>query len=140
MLYRPQSRFRQYGSPHHVDIDHALENSLLLMKDFLQLAPVRELSIAEEPASYLVIPTLRMFHPEFLDGWLEPCSMTPRDATLRYSSWEGTQRSRFPIGLKNKTSWGQLELLAAPFGLSTWRDVCTNRSIILFVDNDSASC
>ena len=34
---------------------------------------------------------------------------------------------------------GQLELLAAPFAFSTWQDRIQNRSLILFIDNDSAA-
>ena len=130
-------RFRQYGSPHHVDIDHALENSLLLMKDFLRLAPVRELSIAEEPP--LILYTDASDVPPRVPRWVVGAVLyDPRDATLKYSSWE-VPREVVAHWSEKQNFMGQLELLAAPFGLSTWRDVCTNRSIILFVDNDSAS-
>ena len=41
--------------------------------------------------------------------------------------------------LPKQSYMGQLELLAAPFGLETWHSVIQNRPILLFIDNDSAA-
>ena len=62
----------------------------------------------------------------------------PLDNGLFYSTWP-VPSSLVSTWLPKKSFMGQLELLAAPFALTTWEPRITNRSILLFIDNDSAA-
>lgn len=80
-------RMRQYGAPYHTKLDHKLRASLRLMKEFLRISPVRELPFSEEPP--LLPYSDASDVPPRVPRWVVGAVLyDPRDATLRYSSWE----------------------------------------------------
>ena len=130
-------RHRQYSSAYQRSITPAIHISLQLMKQFLAHCPDRELKLSHE--SPLLMYTDASDVPGRLpQRLLGAVLFDPLDNSLSYSSWpvSDTIVSRW---LHKESYMGQLELLAAPFAFSTWRDQVRNRSIILFIDNDSAA-
>ena len=62
----------------------------------------------------------------------------PKDKSLEFSSL-AVLPGILALWLPKQNHMSQLELLAAPFAISTWKFKCSNRSILLFVDNNGAA-
>ena len=62
----------------------------------------------------------------------------PADSALEFSSWAVPQQI-LDKWLSRSNHMGQLELLAAPFALATWAARLRNRSVLMFIDNNSAA-
>jgi len=62
----------------------------------------------------------------------------PKNGSLEYSSL-AVEHDILSLWLPKQNHMSQLEFLAAPFAISTWKTKCSNRSILLFVDNNGAA-
>ena len=130
-------RHRQYSTAYQRSITPALHVSLQLMKQFLVSCPDRELKLSHE-RPLLMYTDASDVPGRFPQRLLGAVLFDPIDKSLVFSSWPVADAivSRW---LQKESYMGQLELLAAPFAFSTWQDRIQNRSLILFIDNDSAA-
>jgi hypothetical protein len=130
-------RHRQYSSAYQRAITPEIRLSLQLMKQFLRNCPDRELKLSHESPllMYTDASDVPGRSPQRLLGAV---LFDPVDRSLVFSSW-AVSDATVSQWLQKESYMGQLELLAAPFAFSTWQDRVKNRSIILFIDNDSAA-
>ena len=130
-------RHRQYSSAYQRAITPEIRLSLQLMKQFLHNCPDRELKLSHESPllMYTDASDVPGRSPQRLLGAV---LFDPLDRSLLFSSWTVSD-AIVSQWLQKESYMGQLELLAAPFAFSTWRDRIQNRSVILFIDNDSAA-
>ena len=130
-------RHRQYSSSTYRGLTPQLVASIHLMKRFLQQSPSRELRLQHKSPVLLYTDASDVpgRTPQRLMGAV---LYDPIDGSLLYSSWAVTP-SLVDRWVPKKSYMGQLELLAAPFAFSTWQDRLTNRSVLLYIDNDSAA-
>ena len=130
-------RHRQCSSAYQRAITPEIRLSLQLMKQFLRNCPDRELKLSHESPllMYTDASDVPGRSPQRLLGAV---LFDPVDRSLVFSSW-AVSDATVSQWLQKESYMGQLELLAAPFAFSTWQDRVKNRSIILFMDNDSAA-
>ena len=129
-------RQRQYSKHDKLFVTDAIRTSLLVMKELLKTSPHREIALEEVPPHILYTDASDVpgrSPQQVLGAYL----WDPLSRTQHYSS--------VPVPDKLLLAWqqrksymGQLEILAAYFGLSTWSSRLTSRKVLLFVDNDSA--
>ena len=130
-------RTRQYQSHNWISLTPALIISLKLMREFVRYCPRREIPLTSRQPALLYTDASDV--PDRDPRWIIGAVLfDPEDQQLFYSS------SSVPVECINqwlpKASYmGQLELLAAPFGLSTWESRLRDRPILLWIDNDSAA-
>ena len=130
-------RHRQYSLGTFKGITPQLRASLLLMLRFLEHSPSRELRLNHSNPILLDTDASDVpgRTPQRLVGSV---LYDPIDNALLYSSWAVSQ-ALVDRWIPKKTFMNQLELLAAPVAFTTWQDRLTNRSILLWVDNDGAA-
>ena len=133
-------RNRQYSSEDHQNLTSDIKTCLNLMKLFVQEAPARALKIENQDPP-IILYTDASDVPERGDcrwvvgGVLFDATHSPH---LEYFSWVVPQE--VILNWIPKTSYmGQLEILACPVAISTWRSRLSGRRVLLFVDNDSAA-
>ena len=130
-------RARQYSAWPQTSLTPCLRRSLRLMLLFLRFAPSREVPLHSQAPVLLYTDASDV--PERDPRWLVGAVLyDPSDHQLLYSA-ATVPPPLVHTWLPRQNYMGQLELLAAPFALSTWPDRLRSRSIILFVDNDSAA-
>ena len=130
-------RHRQYSDGDFTLLTKPIVLSLHLMKEFLQLSPARQIKLCAELPLLIYTDASDVPHrvPQHVVGAV---LFDPSDSALEFSSWN------VPIHLVEKwmprsNYMGQLELLAAPFALATWGSRFQNRSVLMFIDNNSAA-
>eukprot|EP00435_Cladocopium_sp_Y103_P034170 s309_g8.t1 len=130
-------RTRQYQTHANNKVTQDIAVSLRLMRVFLSSTPPREvpLSIGRPVIVYTDASDVPDRNPQHVLGAV---LWDPVDHLLFYSA------SKVPAEvianwIPKKSLMGQLELLAAPFALTTWRRRLTGRPIIMFIDNDGAA-
>ena len=130
-------RARQYSSYPHSNLTPALRTSLQLMLLFLQHSPSREVRSHQTPPVILYTDASDVpgRSPRFGVGAV---LYDPADEALLYSASD-VPSSVISRWLPKQSYMGQLELLAAPFALATWQSRLRSRSVLLFIDNDSAA-
>eukprot|EP00435_Cladocopium_sp_Y103_P060943 s2085_g22.t1 len=130
-------RYRQYSTRYQKNLTPEIRLSLALMKQFLHHCPDREVKLHHRKPLliYTDASDVPGRTPQRLLGAV---LFDPLDSFLSYSSWPVSEAlvSRW---LPKASFMGQLELLAAPFPLLTWRDRVTSRSILMFIDSDSSA-
>ena len=129
-------RTRQYSVQSTRAIDKSLKQSLELMLKFLDFSPSRRITSKYESPIILYTDASDVPHrePQHVVGAV---IFDPVTNLLEYSSWN-VERRILSHWLPRSNHMGQLELLAAPFAALTWASLLENRSIICFIDNDSA--
>lgn len=130
-------RQRQYSTLPFHPVSEDMEVSLRLMSAFLQSAPSRELRLRHQSPILLYTDASDVpgrSRQRLLGAFL----FDPLDQSSFYSSW-AVPPAVVDRWIPKKSQMGQLELLAAPFACTTWQDRLKNRTIILFIDNDSAA-
>eukprot|EP00435_Cladocopium_sp_Y103_P069042 s603_g32.t1 len=133
----PVPSARQYQTHANSKVTQDIAVSLRLMRVFLSSTPPREvpLSVSTPVIVYTDASDVPDRNPQHMLGAV---LWDPADHLLFYSA------SKVPTEvianwLPKKSLMGQLELLAAPFALTTWRRRLTGRPIIMFIDNDGAA-
>lgn len=128
-------RARQYQNNSFVT--PTLRTSLRLMHHFLDVSPFREVRYMNDPPIILYTDASDVPErtPRFIVGAV---LFDPFDQSLQYSAAE-VPSSTVDRWITKQSYMGQLELLACPFSLSTWKTRLASRSVLLFVDNDSAA-
>eukprot|EP00435_Cladocopium_sp_Y103_P034639 s1626_g9.t1 len=130
-------RTRQYQSHGWYGLNSNLIISLRLMREFIRLCPRREIPLISGPP--VILYTDASDVPDRSPRWIVGAVLfDPKDNTLHYSA-AAVPNLCVQQWLPKSSYMGQLELLAAPFGLSTWQHRLADRSIILWIDNDSAA-
>ena len=130
-------RHRQYQNFKFIHITREIQVSLKLMQQFLAFTPPREVRV-EFPhplIMYTDASDVPERDPRFVVG---ACLYDPMTELLYYTS-APVPPSTVETWLPKQSYMGQLELLAAPFGLSTWQQLVKHRPIIVLIDNDSAA-
>ena len=134
-------RARQYQNTDEISLTHQMRTCLNLMKIFvITKAPSRRMNLSE------VVPPIILYTdasdvPDRADGrWIVGgVLIDPLDLqTIEYFHWivppavvnQWHQRSNY---------MGQLEVLACPIALSTWKRRLFQRQVIMWIDNDSAA-
>ena len=130
-------RHRQYSLTPARKLTPQIVSSLELMKRFLVESPTRELKLHHQKPVILYTDASDVpgRTPQRLVGAV---LYDPVDEALLFSSWAVTS-SLVNTWLTKETYMGQLEILAAPFAFSTWKERLANRSVLLFIDNDAAA-
>ena len=130
-------RHRQYSALSSNSLTPELRVSLTLMRHFLDFAPSREVQITLLPPVLLYTDASDVpdRHPRCMLGAV---LFDPVDGKLLYSA-TAVESDVLSTWIPKSTYMGQLELLAAPFALSTWKTRLQNRPVLLFIDNDSAA-
>ena len=130
-------RHRQYSNTSFVGLTKPIKLSLQLMKEFLQLVPAREIKLeAQHPLLvYTDASDVPHRNPQHVVGAV---IFDPIDSALEFSSWAVPEQI-VTKWLERSNHMGQLELLAAPFALATWASRFQNRSVLMFIDNNSAA-
>ena len=130
-------RQRQYSQYHHSELTPAIRASLMLMAEFLKFSPSRRISIKHDVPIILYTDAsdVPFRVPQQIVGAV---LYDPITETLEYTSW-AVSRQVLDHWLPRSNHMGQLELLAAPFAALTWASLIENRSLICFIDNDSAA-
>ena len=130
-------RHRQYQSHSYFGLTKAITTSLRLMQTFLTTTPPREVKVyLSRP---MVMYTDASDVPDRTDRFVVgACLFDPTSGQTYYSS-APVPPTTVERWLPKQSYMGQLELLAAPFGLETWRPLLQNRPLLLFIDNDSAA-
>ena len=130
-------RTRQYQTHDWNGLTPQLVISLRLMKQFVQFCPRREIPIISRPP--VIIYTDASDVSERDPRWIVGAVLyDPEDQQLRYSA-SAVSSTCIQQWLPKASYMGQLELLAAPFSLSTWENPLYQRPILLWIDNDSAA-
>ena len=130
-------RHRQYSSFRHTALTPSIRSSLHLILQFLRISPDREV-LLKHSAPLILYTDASDVPGRVPQRLLGAVLFDPLDNGLFYSTWP-VPSSLVSTWLPKKSFMGQLELLAAPFALTTWEPRITNRSILLFIDNDSAA-
>ena len=130
-------RHRQYSTHQTSHLSSELTTSLQLMLHFLDHSPSREVHLHHEPPVILYTDASDVpdRDPRCIVGAV---LFDPLTNDLFYSAAEVTN-DILSQWLPKSTYMGQLELLAAPFALATWERHLSHRSVLLFIDNDSAA-
>ena len=109
------------------------------MKIFVQTAPSRQLHLASESPP-IILYTDASDVPERDPRWvvgavfIDPCN----SMTIQYTSWT-VPIEVIDTWIEKQTYMGQLELLACPLAICTWKSQLRSRRVLLFCDNDSAA-
>ena len=130
-------RHRQYSNTSFLGLTEPIKLSLHLMKEFLQLVPSREIKLEAQQPLLVYTDASDVPHrtPQHVVGAV---IFDPIDSALEYSSWAVPEQI-VTKWLERSNHMGQLELLAAPFALATWASRFQNRSVLMFIDNNSAA-
>lgn len=130
-------RSRQYSNSSFKGLTQELKTSLRLMKQFVSMCPSREINIDKEDPLliYTDASDVPGRSPQHIVGAV---LFDPKDKSLEFSSL-AVEPEILALWLPKQNHMSQLELLAAPFAISTWKSKCSNRSILLFVDNNGAA-
>ncbi len=130
-------RKRQYSILGETTVTPELRFSLLLMKDFLRLCPSRRVLLQQDPPViiYTDASDVPNRNPRQVLGAV---IYDPLRESLQYS-WSELPPALLDQWDVRESYMGQLELLAALFGLRLLPEVVTTRQIIVFIDNDSAA-
>ena len=130
-------RHRQYQSHSFYGLTQELVTSLRLMQTFLADTPPREVNVRFSRP--LVMYTDASDVPGRPDRFVVgACLYDPDSGQLYYTS-APVPPATVARWLPKQSYMGQLELLAAPFGLETWHSLIRGRPLLLFIDNDSAA-
>ncbi len=133
-------RARQYSASFESKLTTSLEVSLRLMQSFLEMCPPRELhvrSVHKPLLLYTDASDVPERTPRFGVGAVLIHGL-PSHQQISYFSWS-VPESLVERWLPKKSYMGQLELLAAPIALATWKSQLSGSRCLHFVDNDSAS-
>ena len=133
-------RARQYSASTDSKLNASLEVSLRLMQYFLRSCPPRELhvsSVCRPLLLYTDASDVPERSPRFGVGAVL-IENHPSHQKVSYFSWS-VPNSTVDKWLPKKSYMGQLELLAAPIALATWKSQLSGSRCLHFVDNDSAS-
>ena len=130
-------RQRQYSLHPSRSLTKSLRPSLQLMLQFLEFSPSRRISINYDSpvVLYTDASDVPFRVPQHVVGAV---LYDPHTSKLEYSSWS-VPHGVISHWLPRSNHMGQLELLAAPFAALTWAADLENRSVICFIDNDSAA-
>ena len=130
-------RKRQYSNLGDATVTSDLRFSLLLMKDFLRLCPSRRVLLHQDPPViiYTDASDVPGRDPRQVVGAVV---YDPLRDTLQYS-WSDVPPALLDQWDVRESYMGQLELLAALFGLRLLSELVSNRQILIFIDNDSAA-
>ena len=130
-------RMRQYSQHRYQGLTPDLKWSLHMMLAFLDHCPSRELFLVDQPPLVLYTDASDVpdRQPQRLVGAV---LFIPETHSLLYSAQEVPQ-SMVEAWRPRKSYMGQLELVAPLWALSLWDSYIRERSILLFVDNDSAA-
>ena len=127
-------RHRQYseGGPTHCT--PLIRTALRLMIHFLDFAPSRKLFLESTPP--VILYTDASDVPERDPRQVLGAVLIDQDTILHtYWAVSPTIINRW---IQKKNHMSQLELLAAPLALATWRDRLSRRDVLLFIDNEGA--
>ena len=130
-------RARQYSQHKFQGLTPDLKWSLHMMLAFLKICPSRELFLVDRPPVILYTDASDVpdRHPQRLVGAV---LIIPESQQLLYSAQE-VPLTMVESWRPRKSYMGQLELVAPLWALDLWAPLLSERSIILFVDNDSAA-
>ena len=130
-------RARQYTQSSYRHLTPELRTSLKLMRQFVQLCPSREVSVDQQDPLLLYTDASDVpgRTPQHLVGAV---LFDPKTDSLSYSSM-AVGPNILAMWLPKQYHMSQLELLAAPFAISTWKSICLGRPMIIFVDNNGAA-
>ena len=132
-------RERQYASHDNVSLSIALRRSLQLMLRLVEVSPPRTINLDMQQRPYLLY-TDASHVPErehrFVVGAV--LIFPPPHRRIEYLSYV-VPPEVVASWLPKQTYMGQLEILAGPLALSTWKDVLQHSGVIHFVDNDAAA-
>ena len=130
-------RARQYASHKVTYLTPQISISLKLMLHFIHSSPSREVPL--ELRAPIILYTDASDVPDRSPRFgLGAVLYDPRDRELLYTSY-AVPNSLVNSWLPRSNYMGQLELLAAPLALETWRQRLTGMPVLLFIDNDSAA-
>ncbi len=130
-------RKRQYSTSDASFLTETIRTSLQVMKTLLRESPSRQISLIEQPPCLLYTDASDVpgrSPQQVLGAYL----FDPVDGNQSFSSSEVPPHF-VELWQQRKSYMGQLEILAAFFGLSAWEAQLVDRKILLFVDNDSAA-
>ena len=133
-------RARQYSISSDSSLTPPLRTSLRLIQTFTTNCPPRQIRLGSEQKP-LILYTDASDVPERMPRYglgavlIDPSGSSPR---MEHFQWE-VPTSLVALWLPRATYMGQLEILAGPVALATWRHRLQDRRIIHFVDNDAAS-
>ena len=129
-------RQRQYSKHDKVFVNDAIRTSLLIMKELLKTSPHREVTL-EELSPHILYTDASDVPGRNPQQVLGAYLWDPISKSQHYSS-VAVPSELLMAWQQRKSYMGQLEILAAFFGLSTWSKRLAGRKLLLFVDNDSA--
>ena len=133
-------RTRQYSSSDSSSLTHTLLVSLRLMQEFLRVCPPREI-LLHNPLPPFILYSDASDVPERASRFgVGGTIIDQRFArpSIQHFSWEVPQ-SIVDRWIVKHAYMGQLELLAGPVSLFTWRKLLSNSKVFHFVDNNAAS-
>ena len=130
-------RRRQYSLSGDTVVTPELRLSLLLMKDFLRLSPSRRV-LLEQRSPVIIYTDASDVPGRSPRQVLGAVVFDPLDESLKYS-WISLPSEFLNRWDPRESYMGQLELLAALFGLQLIPSVVHSRQLLIFIDNDSAA-
>eukprot|EP00435_Cladocopium_sp_Y103_P071893 s30_g38.t1 len=132
-------RTRQYQTGDGNGLTPALLTCLNLMKIFVNTAPSRQLKINDNTPP-IILYTDASDVPERDPRWVLGCVLIDpcESFQVEYTSWTVPQ-SIVDTWVAKQSYMGQLELLACPLAICTWKHRLRSRQVLLFCDNDSAA-
>ena len=127
-------RHRQYSVGGPTECTSQIRTALRLMIHFLDFAPSRRLYL--DVTSPVILYTDASDVPERTPRQVLGAVLIDQD-TILHTYWPVSPAiiSRW---IQKKNHMSQLELLAAPLALATWRQRLERRDILLFIDNEGA--
>ena len=133
-------RARQYSSSDVSSMTHTLLISLRLMQEFLRVCPPREI-LLHNPLPPFILYSDASDVPERASRFGVGGTLIDQrfaQPILQHFSWEVPQ-GVVDRWIMKQAYMGQLELLAGPVSLFTWRKSLSNSKVFHFVDNNAAS-
>ena len=127
-------RHRQYTIAGPTTCTPAIKTSLRLMKHFLDFSPSRKIFL--DVQSPIILYTDASDVPERVPRHVLGAVLLDNDS-MWHTSWS-VPASIIEKWIPKKNHMSQLEILAAPLALQTWRDKLLRRDVILFIDNEGA--
>ena len=132
-------RERQYSVHASTSLTSPLRHSLQLMLHIIDVSPPRLLSLKTEDKPFLLYTDASDVperHHRFIVGGV--LIYPPPTRRVEYFTYIVPQLL-VDQWLPKQTYMGQLEVLAAPLSLSTWKQALRHRRVLHFVDNDAAA-